>query len=139
MNLFRSIGLFLLAAIMLISSIGITVNMHVCGGQVQSIALFVKAQTCKEEVVKPCHGVDLHQKRAGCCEEKSLVVKGKVTNAEVVKPIQVSSSFYLIGIIAPVLYSIHAADPAVSAIAYKQYKPPLIERDVTVLVQSFLI
>ncbi|MBI1767151.1 MAG: hypothetical protein HYR67_02110 [Bacteroidetes bacterium] len=137
MKLTRSIVSGFLASLVLIASIGVTVNLHLCAGQVQSIAVFVKAQPCKE-MQKPCHGTERHAKKNGCCEEKSILLKGKETTAEVKAATQITPSFNLIAVILPVLYSIDL-DSFVAAPRYAHYKPPLIERDITILAQSFLI
>lgn len=138
MTLARSIASILLASLVLIASIGVTLNLHLCAGQVQSVALFTKAQPCRE-TQKPCHGTEHHSKNNGCCEEKSLVVKARETNAEVKTLTQLTPSFNVIAVILPVLYSIIEVDSSVATPRYGHYKPPLIERDITVLVQSFLI
>lgn len=138
MTLARSIASILLASLVLIASIGVTLNLHLCAGQVQSIALFVKAQPCKD-VQNPCHGTEHHSKKNGCCEEQSIVVKGKETTAEIKAATSINHSFNLIAVILPVLYSIIDTDSAVATPRYAHYKPPLIERDITVFVQSFLI
>jgi len=137
MKSIRHIVSFFLATIVLIASVGVTVNFHLCAGQVQSIALFVKAQPCKMDVPKSCQKHE--QKRKGCCEEQSLVLKGKETNAEVKTVTQLTPSFNLIAVILPVLYSIVNLDATVTTAQYAQYKPPLLEQDITVLVHSFLI
>ena len=130
------ISLFL-AVIVLIASVGVTVNFHLCGGQIQSTALFIKATPCKMDMPKTCQ--QHAQKRKGCCEEESLVLKGKETNAEVKTVTQLTPSFNLIAVILPVLYSIIDLDSSVVTKQYAQYKPPLLEQDITVLVHSFLI
>jgi len=120
------------------SVIGVTVNLHLCGGQVQSIALFTKAKPCKD-APNPCHGPQHHSKQKGCCEEESIVLKGKETNAEIKTATRITPSFSLIAVILPVLYSIIDVDSFIATPRYAYYKPPLIKRDITVLVQSFLI
>lgn len=139
MKLIRSITSAFLASLVLIASIGVTVNLHLCAGQVQSIALFVKAQPCKMEMPKPCHGTENHSKKNGCCEEKSIVLKGKESTAEIKAATEINPSFNLITVILPVLYSVIDLGSSVATPRYAHYKPPLIERDITVLVQSFLI
>ena len=138
MKLIRPIASVFLASLVLIASIGVTVNLHLCAGKVQSIALFGKAKPCKE-VQKPCHGTEHHSKKNGCCEEESIVLKGKDTTAEVKAPAQITPSFTLITVIFPVLYSVINPDSFLATPRYALYKPPLPERDITVFVQSFLI
>ena len=136
MKLIRSIMSIFLASLVLIASTCVTVNLHLCAGRVQSVALFVKAEPCKE-VQKSCHGTEHRSKKNGCCQEKSILLKGKESTAEV--KASVIPSFNLITVILPVLCSVIDLDSSVAAPAYAHYKPPLIEHDITVRVQSFLI
>src|SRR6478752_383659 len=119
----RPIVSFFLATIVLIASVGVTVNFHLCAGQVQSMALFTKAQPCKMDVPKTCQKHE--QKSKDCCEDQSLVLKGKETNAEVKTVTQLTPSFNLIAVILPVLYSVVNLDSTVATPQYAQYKPPL--------------
>lgn len=138
MNFIRPIACLFLAGVVLIASFGVIINMHLCGGEVQSMALFVKAQPCKS-VQKPCHGTEHHGKKNGCCEEKSVVLKGEEAPAVVKATTELSPSFNLVAVILPVLYSIVNLESTVATPRYAHYKPPLIEKDITVLVHTFLI
>jgi hypothetical protein len=138
MSFIRPIVSVFLAAVVLIASIGVTVNLHLCAGKIQSVALYAKAQPC-EDVKMPCHGKAHHSKQKGCCEEESIVLKGKEVNAEVRTPGQITPSFSLIAVILPVLYTIIEGNASTPISKYACYKPPLVERDINVLVQSFLI
>jgi hypothetical protein len=138
MKFIRPITSVFLASLVLIASIGVTVNLHLCAGRIQSIALFVKAQSCMD-VQESCHGTGYHSKKNGCCEEESIVVNVKDTTAEVKVATSITPSFNLIAVILPVLYSIIDTGSTVATPRYAHYKPPLIQRDITVFVQSFLI
>lgn len=139
MNRIRSIVSLFLASIVLIAAIGVTVNFHLCAGQIKSTALFIKATTCNMDMPKTCHSENHSSKRKGCCQEESLVLKGKETNAEVKTATQLTPSFNLIAIILPVLYSIIDLDSSIATPRYAHYKPPLKELDRIVSFQVFLI
>jgi hypothetical protein len=139
MNTIRPIVSLILANIVLIASIGVTVNFHLCGGQIQSTALFIKATPCKMDMPKTCHSEKHSQKRKGCCKEESLVLKGKENTAEVKTASQLTPSFNLIAVILPVLYSIIYLDSSIVTPQYAHYKPPLLKQDITVLAHTFLI
>lgn len=139
MNSIRPIVSLFLACLVLIASIGATVNFHLCAGQVQSTALFIKATPCKMDIPKSCSSEKHSQKRKGCCKEESLVVKGKETTAEVKTATHLTPSFNLIAVILPVLYSIIDIDSSVNTQQYARYKPPLKELDRIVSFQVFLI
>ncbi len=138
MSHIRSTVAIVLASIVLIASMSVTVNLHLCAGQVQSIAFFGRAKPCKD-VKKPCHGMVHHSKKNGCCEEQSIVLKGKETIAEVKSATQINPSFNLVAVILPTLCLIIEVDSSVTAPDYAHYKPPQIERDITLFVLSFLI
>ena len=127
-----------LASLMLVVSTGVTINLHLCADKIQSIALFVKAQPCKD-VKKPCHGTEHHAKHNGCCEDESIVIKSQEVNAAIKTPTQLTPSFQLVAVVLPVLYSIHTIDLFIAAPRYVHYKPPLLGRDINVLFHSFLI
>jgi hypothetical protein len=134
MKTVRSISSLVLAGLVLVASIGVMVNSHICGGRVKSVALFVKADPCK-----PCKGTAHHEKNNGCCEEQSVVIKSEETSSVLKITTQLNPSFDVIAVILPVLYSITYYDAAVTIPRYTLNKPPLPERDITVFSHSFLI
>jgi hypothetical protein len=135
----RPIVSLFLACTVLIASIGVTVNFHICSGQIQSAALFTKATPCKMDIPKTSHSEKHSTNRKGCCKEESLVLKGKETNAEVKTATQLTPSFNLIAVILPVLYSIIDFDSLLATQQFAHYKPPLKEQDRIVFFQVFLI
>lgn len=139
MKIARSIASLTLAFLVLVSSTGVSVHMHVCGGEVQSVAIFSKAESCMKMEQKPCHGLSIQQMMKGCCEDKSVMVKGKETNAEVKTATEVAPVFQASAVILPVLCSINNVRSSDAYSFQRGYSPPLIEQDITILVQSFLI
>lgn len=138
MKFIRPIASVFLASLVLIASFGVTVNLHLCRGHVQSIALFANAQPCKMEMSKPCYEIKTQTKRNSCCEEESISLKGKET-AELKTVTKLAPSFNLINVILPVIYSINEVDSFSASSWYTHYKPLLVVRDITLLIQSFLI
>ncbi|MBS1509177.1 MAG: hypothetical protein JSS79_21235 [Bacteroidetes bacterium] len=137
MKLLRPILSVTLASVMLASSIGVTINMHICGGHIQSTALFLKANSCGD-MPMDCSSSSPKMKSGGCCQEKSIVVKGKETSAEVQAAVQWYPSFEFVATLLPVLYTF-VNTPAKEVPAFAHYKPPLPDRDIPVLTRSFLI
>jgi len=128
----------MLALLVLVSSSSFMVNMHFCGGHVQSISLIEEAASCPMETqLPPCHK-KMAVKKSGCCQDKHVAFEGKDFNAQV----QDFSSLNLLAIhwvaSLPMIMVIQVNE----ALAYSNhipYKPPIVERDIPVLVQSFLI
>lgn len=129
----------LLAMLVLVSSSSFMVNMHFCGGQMQSVSLIEEATPCPMEVqLPPCHK-KMEIKKSGCCEDKHITFEGKDFNAKV-------QDFSLLNWQAinwvsslPVIMEVIQIDEVLAFANHIPYKPPIVERDIPVLKQSFLI
>lgn len=141
-----------LALLMLCTSVGLAVNMHYCGGQLKTINLFGKAQTCHQakKVKAPMYDCPMHRQlqseeqgcmldNSDCCQNKSLHIQLhqdqniQIEGSTISKPLQqfitaYVQSFFCFGI-----------EPAYKSILLTEYRPPSIPRDIPVLVQSFLL
>jgi len=129
----------MLALMVLVSSSSFTVNMHFCGGHMQSVSLIEEADACSMEVqLPPCHK-KLAVKKSGCCEDKHVAFEGKDFNAQV----QDFSflTWQAINWVAalPVIMEVIQVNEVLAFSNHTQYKPPIVGRDIPVLVQSFLI
>lgn len=143
MKLANQIGSILLAVVVISSTIGVTVNKHYCGGKLVETALFVKTNHAKCNQMKsmdieqcPMHAPKPMTKEDCCTEESDLFMvddPGKISKFYV--------EFQSLSLQAVVLYFLTDlfSDQENILIAHKNYKPPLIAQDVTVLVQSFLL
>lgn len=112
--------------------------MHLCGGHVQSISVIEKATPCAmEQIAKtpPCH--KSMAKKKSCCTEDHITFEGKHFKSQDVTSLQLLQSSWVVEL--PLISSliVHVASITESHLA--QYSPPLIDRDITVQVQSFLI
>jgi hypothetical protein len=75
--------------------------------------------------------------KKGCCEEKSIVFDGNEYQYKISEQL-VLPTLEFVTISNPVIFDLdHFRSESPSE--FLTYKPPLIDRDVTVLVQSFLI
>ncbi len=134
----------MLSLLVLLSSTNFTLGMHFCMGQLESVALFSDPDPCEMAPQKsPCstdkHDPDCeHQQltKKGCCEDHTLVLEGS-EELSIVKPFSIPDVH-----MAAVLYAMVSfifTSPSVSHYSFNDYSPPLIERDIPVLIQSFLI
>ena len=135
MNIFRTISSVLLICLVFFASSNFMVGMHLCGGHVQNVALFTKAEECGMGKKKspPCH-----RPTRPCCEDEIIVHEGQtfkteLTAAQIVAPaaLDIIHSGTLVAEIIPSI-------PA-PASAFYNYDPPLRTRDITVSIRTFLI
>jgi hypothetical protein len=135
MKKIRSISAVLLALLVLVSSTSFMIGMHFCMGEVQSIALFSKADSCeKEQNLPPCH----RHERAPCCADETVIHKGDDFKASIAHlhivaplPLDIEAPLILISEVIP--------STPLSRIQYYNYDPPLRSWDLTVEHQVFLI
>lgn len=139
MKFFKSIVSSLLALLVLVSSSSFTVKIHFCGGHVQSVSLIEDADACPMDVqLPPCHK-KMVVKKSGCCEDKHVAYEGKDFNTQV-QDFSILS-WYATNWIAtlPIIMEVIQVNEALAFSNHTPYKPPIVERDIPVFVQSFLI
>ena len=139
MKLLKSILSCSLAFIVLVSSSSFVVNMHFCGGHVQSVSLIEEAAPCPMEVqLPPCHK-KMAIKKSGCCEDTHVAFEGKDFNAKLHDFSMLA--WHAMNSVAnlPLIMEVVQVNEALAYSSHIPYKPPIVERDIPVLIQSFLI
>lgn len=143
--MFRSVRAIvspLLAAYVLIASFGYSVSFHLCGGEVESLSLLGKAPVCEQHSTG-CHhdnqkAGDAGNAHDGCCEDATVIIDFDKYSA---KPTEIQAAKNLDYSIPAAIF--HPIEPGVLSPDSQKwciaYRPPAIERDITVLAHSFLI
>lgn len=136
MKFLRTIFSCLLAVLVFISSSSFTVNMHVCGGRVQSVSVIEKAAVCALEVkTQACHKTIVKNKT--CCKEDQITFEGKSFKTHESTSLQMQQTSWVVAL--PLIATITLSPNTSTEFQFLHYSPPLIVRDITVQVQSFLI
>ncbi len=142
MQYIKSIASLILAALTLVSSTTFSVGLHVCGGHVHNIAVMQKAQPCGMELMAAELGfADEDCALTGgmkCCEDRTLSFEG--TEYQYKTPVMVVlPDVTTVSAVMPSIVSQVTPLQSAVSLSHDSYKPPLLHRDVTILVQSFLI
>lgn len=133
MRSLRKISSIAFVFLVLFASTNFMVGIHLCGGEIQSVAFFGNAEGCEQEQnTPPCHRV----MAMGCCENETIIhqaeaFKGDVTQISLPVPTSVDVAQPPV-LIADVL-------PANAGTRYYRYDPPLRTHDITVALHVFLI
>lgn len=76
MDLVKQLGAYIIILFIFIGSIDITINQHLCNGDLESTALFVEAQPCEHassvEDLPPCHKKADKKK---CCSTNQIIIQ----------------------------------------------------------------
>ena len=140
-----------MALLMLLSSTGFSMDVHYCQDQLKGISLFGKAKSCHEkQEAPPCHQTkkSCHHQEDGiskadkdnCCHNETVVIEKSDLDAT---PTQKAASQdvqldFVAAFMAVYVFNFNYSVRA-DYQPYAQYKPPLPDRDIQVLYQTFLI
>jgi hypothetical protein len=139
MKYVKHITSVILAVLVLVSSSSFTLNMHLCGGSLQSVSLIEDATPCPMEVqLPPCHK-NIAKQKSDCCQDSHFAFEGKDFNYSFQDLNNVTSLHSDYSVVLPYLMEVVETELASAASDYLPYKPPILERDIPVLTQSFLI
>jgi len=123
----------LLALVILLSSFNFNLSAHYCGQQLVDLALFGDAEICQMAKEKACESEEMT-----CCTDRDIIIDGedyvssKDLSKQEIKKIEVliTSLEYPIELLVSSEFSTETEE---------NYDPPLIEREIPILIQSFLL
>ena len=122
-----------MAFLLLFSTVGFSVNVHFCQGKLSGVSILKQASCCSAKT--SCnHSVKKSNK--GCCENKTIIKQASKedfnkTQQQKVELSQFAVAFIYAYCILPI--QVKLVKP------YALHKPPLPDKDFSVLYQSFLI
>ena len=124
----------------LMSSISHSVSFHICGGEIENVAIFGKAQSCEDHGNACDHGgstnhTSINQK--GCCEDATVLIDSDKYASKKTETITVESLYVFLPVAQ--LVQGFSSLKGLTFNHFLHYRPPLIERDIIILVQTFLI
>ncbi len=139
-----------LALLMFVTSVGFSIDMHYCQGQLKSFCFFGKAESCHEMAettpIKICpHHQKMMVQKEGCSIDKKDCCKNRTLHIQSDQDLQVQTSNLILDkqlqqfVIAYVMAFITDFDLKTGTPSFAHYKPPLIWRDIPVLNQTFLL
>lgn len=134
-----------LTVLILISSIGGSVDVHYCQGQIKSIAFFGKAKSCHDnEIKQTCHHSkksdksNNSNKKENCCHNDKHTIEK--SNLDAPNPEFSNLDNFQLKFVAT--YFVSLSERYHNKIVlnnYREYKPPLVESDILVFYQVFRI
>jgi len=122
------------------SCVSHSVSFHICGGEIENMSIFGHAKSC----ILNNNGCDNHTNanqrsynQNGCCKDTNLVID---TDRYLSNATEKVSTENIISISILIVSVVQGIDYTLEEYSHTSiYKPPLINRDITILVQSFLI
>lgn len=133
---FHKIMSFLMAFVVLFSTMSFTVNMHYCGGSLVETAVFHKVKGCGMEMESPlAAGCEITKKN--CCTDEQITIEGqdelKISFDNLTQDQQVFVDSFVF------TYSNLFEGLNKNVTSYEEYKPPLVIRQIYKIDETYLI
>lgn len=140
-----------LALLVFFSSVGLTIDMHYCKGELKSVAFIGKAKSCHDtqssstKKMCPHHqkmmdmGEDITAEQNNCCQNKTMRSQSDDDKTIVISDVIVPNVTlnYVVAFVTT-QFSINLS--SINQNTYiEDYHPPIISRDIYVLHESFII
>ncbi|NQV52199.1 MAG: hypothetical protein HQ500_03405 [Flavobacteriales bacterium] len=141
MRLLHIVASLLLMMSVLISSTGFRLSQHWCGDSLVSFSLLGQAQPCdhyETSVEPPCpfHAKKPIEKK--CCDQRTARIDANNFDYELQAIEMVKSPMLLLAVIHAKAHVFEMASALIS-VKYRNHSPPLIDLDICILVQTFLL
>ena len=135
-QIFHKISSFLMAIVVLFSTMSFTVDMHYCGDNLVETAIFHKAKGCGMEMEKPStEGCSITKKN--CCDDKQLAIEGRDEIQLQVDKITFEQQEFIASFVYTYSNLFEGLENNVST--YEEYKPPLVIRQLYKIHETYLI
>jgi hypothetical protein len=141
-NTIYRVSAIIMAVLVTLSSFNISVDFHYCKDVIKSVSFFGKAKNCKEISTRINCTINEKKssqiKRSKCCHNESIVISNLDTETtfsqsiidseNIIKWISVLNSPFLLPLTTGSKYK-----------NYFSYKPPLLDKNRSILYQAFLL
>jgi len=128
-----------MAILMFTTSISFAVDIHYCKGELKSLSIFGKAKSCHQQKATPTcpHHAKMQQQQedSNCCDNESTFVQADID--KIPSSIEFTDLQQFVVAFVQIFFLRNSFEQ--EDIAFEHYKPPLITRDIPILVQSFLL
>ena len=134
----HKISSFLMAFIVLFSTLSFTVDKHYCGDTLVDTAIFGKAQTCGMEMMgqstlnKECSIV-----KKDCCSEEQAIIQGQDELKISFDTLSFEQQTFIVSFVNSYILLFEVVDN--NTISYRDYSPPLVVKDIHKIDETYLI
>ena len=122
------------------TSIGMTINMHFCGGSLRSISLLEGSDSCCSATAKSCGNFENLSESDGkkCCDNQSIEIQSD--DDLIIDQLQALSDIKVLDVFITNFDALDNLNISVyDAADFAHYRPPLISKDIPVLFETFLL
>ena len=128
----HKISAFLMALVVLTSTMSFTVSMHYCQGELVDTAIFQKAHDCGMEM-----GDESSMKMEGCCNDQEISIEGQDELKLPVADLNLDQQVFVAAFIHSYIELFQTTEKRKNS--FFDYPPPFIVRQIFKLDETYLI
>lgn len=132
----KTFALFM-TTLVLFSTMSFTVDMHFCGDMMVDYAIVHSATTCGMEHEPTQNSCENAVQDNSCCTDKQLVIEGQNEIKATFHTLSFEQQVFLTTFCHSYIYVFDVLDTNI--IPFRDYKPPLLIRDIQKLHETYLI
>lgn len=137
MQSFKKISAFLMAFVVLFSTMSFSFSEHFCGDHLVDIAFFSKAESCGMAMETASTDSDCNAIKKDCCSDQIQQIEGQSNLKIDFKNLTLEQQQFVVAYTYSYLNLFESFDNDVNA--FQNYSPPLVEKDLNVLYRVFRI
>ena len=128
----------ILAFIVLFSSFSFTIEKHICMGEITDVSYFIAANSCgmTDEDCDINDSSEIQIQKEKCCNDVHELIPGNQNEQQAIQSFEIEQVQF---IIAYTYIYINLFEDKNDIIPYRDYTPPLVDKDINILYQTFLI
>ncbi|MDL5514075.1 hypothetical protein QSE00_19835 [Arenibacter sp. M-2] len=135
-QIFHKISSFLMAIVVLFSTMSFTIDMHYCGDNLVETAIFHKAKGCGMEMEKPStDGCSIKVK--DCCSDEQLIIDGQDELKISFDKLTFDQQVFVASFVYTYINLFEGLEKNVTS--FRDYVPPLVIRQIYKLDETYLI
>lgn len=137
-QVFRKIMSFMMALVVLLSTMSLTVDMHFCGENLVDVAIFKEVKTCGMKMKQASKSDGCSVSKKDCCHDETQIIQGQDTlKASSFDTLSLAQQIF----VAFFIYTYRTLFEGSQATtnSYRDYVTPLVVREIYKLDETYLI
>ena len=126
-----------LSALVLFSTLSFTIDMHYCGSRLVDVALFKEAKSCGMEQMQMLTSCGDMIKKKSCCKDKQVIIDGQDDLKDTLTQLSLEQQVFVTSFVYTYLNIV--PDVNTSITSFIGHSPPIPDKDLQILYETFLI
>ncbi len=136
-EIFKKISAFLMAIVVLLSTMSFSINEHYCGDDLMDTAIFSKVESCGMDAHRAVHLKVSFDSDNNCCKDVVKLIEGQNELNTYSENLNFEQKVFIASFVYSYINLFEGLDENI--VPFRNYSPPLVHKDLQILLQTFRI